>query len=152
MPWTPSRREMLYGLGSTLGTVAFNAMLQAESGALKPPDPLAPRKPHLPAKAKACIMLFLAGGPSHIDMFDPKPKLEKLHMQEFQRKDKFVSAMGSGKRYYVQSPFKFRQAGKSGLWMNTLFENMAGVADDLCVYKGGVAESINHPTACYSCC
>ena len=142
---------MLYGLGSTLGTVALNAMLQAEnkSAAAGHTDPLAPKKPHHESKAKSCIFLFLEGGPSHIDTFDPKPKLKELHMKEFQRKDKFASAMASGKRYYVQSPFKFRQAGKSGLWMNTLFDQVAGVADELCVYKGCVAESINHPTACY---
>jgi len=142
---------MLYGLGSTLGTVAFNAMLAAESGVSKNghADPLAPKKAHHPSKAKSCIFLFLEGGPSHIDTFDPKPKLDQLHMKEFQRKDKFASAMASGKRYYVKSPFKFRQAGKSGLWMNTLFEQLAGVADELCIYRGCVAESINHPTACY---
>jgi hypothetical protein len=156
-----NRRGFLYGLGATLGTVALNSLLQADepksSDARDPSsldlhpssDPLSPKAGHHPARAKACIMLFLEGGPSHIDTFDPKPKLADLHMQEFQRDSKFASAMASGKRYYVQSPFQFRQAGQSGLWMNSLFENLAGVADDLCVYRGCVAQSVNHPTACY---
>ena len=151
-----SRREWLYGLGATLGTAAFNAMLRATEGGSEDtartsrPDPLAPRPGQVPAKAKACIFLFLEGGPSHIDTFDPKPKLGDLHMKDFVReRNKFASAMASGKRYYVKSPFEFRRAGRSGLWMNTLFAELAGVADDLCVYRGCVAESVNHPTACY---
>ena len=143
---TPSRRDFLYGLGATLGTSAFNAMLQAED---QPAGPLAPKPPHHPAKAKACIMLYMAGGPSHIDLFDPEPKLEQLHMQEFTRKDKFASAMASGKRYFIKSPFKFTQAGESGLWMCDKWKQLAGVADELCVYHGCQATSINHPTANY---
>ena len=146
-----SRRSFLYGLGATLGTVALNSLLQAEdrdatSAAF---DPLAPKSPHQPAKAKACIFLFMEGGPSHLDTFDPKPKLAELHMQEFVRKDKRVSAMASGKRYYVKSPFKFRRAGDSGLPVCEHFEHLAGVMDELCVYHGCRGESINHPTACY---
>src|SRR5947208_2473203 len=96
------RRDFLYGLGATLGTVAFNALLRArETG------PLSPRSPHHAAKAKACIYLFMEGGPSHLDTFDPKPKLRDMHMKEFVRQDKFASAMASGRRYYVQSPFRF---------------------------------------------
>jgi hypothetical protein len=94
-------------------------------------------------------MLYMAGGPSHIDTFDPKPKLEKLDMKKFVRKDKFASAMASGERYFVKSPFKFRNTGKSGIPMCEHFERLAGVADDLCVYRGCQAESINHPTANY---
>ena len=101
-----SRRNFLYGLGASLGTAAFNALLQAED-APHSEGPLAPRPQHHPAKAKACIMLYMAGGPSHIDLFEPKPELEKLHMKEFVRKDKFQSAMASGKRYFIKSPYKF---------------------------------------------
>ncbi|MEX2215659.1 MAG: DUF1501 domain-containing protein [Phycisphaeraceae bacterium] len=151
---TLHRRSFLYGLGATLGTAAFNAMLRAETPKPKTPgespaSPLAAKQGHHPASAKSCIMLFLEGGPSHIDTFDPKPKLDKLDMQEFQRSDKFASQMASGKRYYVKSPFTFSQRGKSGLWMVDDFQHLARVADDLCIYKGCVAESIDHPTACY---
>jgi hypothetical protein len=101
------------------------------------------------AKAKSCIFLFMEGGPSHIDTFDPKPKLADLHLQEFRRDDKFASAMSGGKRYFVESPFRFRQAGASGLWMCENFEHLAGVADHLCVYRGCQVDSVDHPTACY---
>jgi hypothetical protein len=141
-----SRRQFLYGLGLTLGSTALTSLLRAEE---KAGSPLAPKPPHHPAKAKACISLFMEGGPSHIDTFDPKPKLAELHMQEFQRSDKFASQMASGKRYYVQSPFKFRQAGHSGLSICDRFEHLASVADELCVYRGLQVDSVDHPTACY---
>ena len=154
-PGRPTRRDFVYGLGATLGTVAFNALLRAEAAATTKPatapaGPLAPKPPHHPPRAKACIFLFMEGGPSHIDTFDPKPKLADLHMKEFTRTgEKFASAMAGGKRYYVQSPFRFRQFGKAGMWMCEPFQHLASVADELCVYKGCQAESIDHPTACY---
>jgi len=145
-----NRRDFVYGLGASLGGVALTDLLARDAkAATKPDGPLAPKPVHIPAKAKACIMLYMAGGPSHIDTFDPKPKLDKLHMKKFVRKDKFASAMASGERYFVRSPFKFRKSGKSGLSMCKHFENLADVADDLCVYRGCQAESINHPTANY---
>ena len=143
---SPTRRDFLYGLGSTLGTVAFNSLIQANQAAA---DPSAVKAAHVRPRAKACIFLFLEGGPSHIDTFDPKPALQKLHLKEFVRKDKFASAMASGKRYFVQSPFRFRRVGQSGLEMCEHYERLATVADELCVYRGCVGESINHPTACY---
>jgi hypothetical protein len=147
----PHRREFLYGLGATLGTAAFNALLRSDRAAAAPgtAGSLAPRSPHHPAKAKACIFLFMEGGPSHIDTFDPKPRLRELHMKEFVRRDPFASAMANGKRYYVQSPFRFQKAGQAGIAMCEHFQHLAGIADELCVYRGCVAESIDHPTACY---
>jgi hypothetical protein len=143
----PSRRDFLYGLGATLGTVAFNALLRAEQAPAV--SPLAPKPPHHAAKARACILLFMEGGPSHIDTFDPKPKLRQLHLKEFVRQDALVSAMAQGKRYYVQSPFRFRKAGRAGIDLCEHFEHLAGLADELCVYRGCQAESIDHPTACF---
>src|SRR5918993_417166 len=146
------RRDFLYGLGATLGTVAFNALLRADAAKSSAPasQPLAPKAPHHGARAKACIFLFMEGGPSHIDTFDPKPKLADLHMKEFSRQgDRFASDMASGKRYFVRSPYGFRQVGQAGLWMCDPFQHIASVADHLCVYKGCQAESIDHPTACY---
>ncbi len=92
---------------------------------------------------------MMEGGPSHIDTFDPKPKLAELHLKEFQRTDKMQSAMSGGKRYYVASPFQFRKAGKCGADMATNWDQLAGVADDLCFYRGCQVDSVNHPTAMY---
>jgi len=145
----PSRRDFLYGLGMSLGSAALNSLLRAEDSKTAQPSPLAVKPPHHAAKAKACICLFMEGGPSHIDTFDPKPKLAERHMQEFVRQDKFASNMASGKRYYIQSPFGFRQVGESGLWMSDRFEQLPKVADELCVFKGMQVDSVDHPTACY---
>jgi hypothetical protein len=126
--------------------VALSALLhqdRARAGVLSP------KPQQIPAKAKSCIFLTMEGGPSHIDTFDPKPKLEKLHMTEFERKDKFASAMESGTRYFVQSPFKFRRVGQSGIEMCEHFQHLGDCADDICFYRGAVGESSNHPTAMY---
>ena len=112
-----TRRDFLYGLGASLGGVAFTAMLADEyargndSGTSSPRnDPLAVKPQQLPAKAKNCIFLMMEGGPSHIDCFDPKPALERLHLSEFQRSGEQKSAMESGKRYYVRRECKIGRA------------------------------------------
>jgi hypothetical protein len=142
--FNPNRRDFLYGLGASLGSVAFTSMLADAS------EDNTARGPHFPeAKAKHCIFLYMEGGPSHIDTFDPKPKLEQLHRKEFHRGGEEQSAMSSGTRYYVQSPFKFHKAGESGADMCDLWENLGTVADELCFYRGCQVESVNHPTANY---
>jgi hypothetical protein len=143
-----TRRESLYGLGASLGSVALTAMLRADAPAAVA-DPLAPKPGHHPAKAKRVIFLMMEGGPSHVDTFDPKPKLKELHLKEFVRKDKMQSAMSSGKRYYVESPFSFHKVGRCGADMATNWEHLAGVADELCFYRGCQVDSVNHPTAMY---
>ena len=95
------RRDFLYGLGASLGSVAFSDLIAREKAA----GPLAPRKPHHKASAKAVIMLFMEGGPSHIDTFDPKPKLDGLHMKGFINANDKISGMGNGSRFYVKSPY-----------------------------------------------
>lgn len=139
-----SRRRFLYSLGATLGSVAFTDLLAKESA-----GPLAPKTPHLAPRAKACIFMVMEGGPSHIDTFDPKPKLEELHMKLFQREGEQFSPMSSGQRYYVQSPYGFRKVGRSGIDMCEHFVHLPEVADELCVYKGCQSESVDHPTALY---
>ncbi|MFP6899730.1 MAG: DUF1501 domain-containing protein, partial [Opitutales bacterium] len=74
------RRDFLYGLGSSLGALAMTDLLAKETA-----GPLAPKKPMHDAKAKAVIMLFMEGGPSQVDTFDPKPKLNELHKTESKR-------------------------------------------------------------------
>ena len=135
------RREALFGLGASLGSVALTSLLAD--------DALRSRVPHRVTQAKRCIFLTMEGGPSHIDTFDPKPALEKLHLKEFQRSGEQKSAMESGRRYYVRSPFAFVKRGESGADMAAPWEHLAGVADDLCFYRGCQVDSVNHPTAMY---
>ena len=143
-----SRREFLCGLGSSLGAVALTDLLSQESqGAEKATSPLAVKKPMLPARAKAVIMLFMEGGPSQVDTFDPKPKLNQQHLTESKR----TAGLATGKRFYVGSPFKSRKVGNAGIDMCDQFVHLAdpAVADELCVYRGCQADSLNHPEALY---
>jgi hypothetical protein len=142
---SPSRRDFALSLGASLGSIAFASLLSAEEKA----NPLAPKPSHESAKAKNVIFLMMEGGPSHIDTFDPKPELSKLHLQEFTREGKQKSAMESGKRYYVQSPFTFGKHGQSGADIANNWTHLAKVADDLCFFRGCQVDSVNHPTAMY---
>jgi hypothetical protein len=142
---SPSRRDFTFSLGASLGSIAFASLLSAEEQA----NPLAPKPSHESAKAKNVIFLMMEGGPSHIDTFDPKPELRKLHLQEFTREGKQKSAMESGKRYYVQSPFTFSKYGQSGADIANNWAHLAKVADDLCFFRGCQVDSVNHPTAMY---
>ncbi len=147
-----SRREFLYGLGAGLGSVAMTALMADELAAAtseSAASPLKPRSGHLPAKAENCIFLMMEGGPSHIDTFDPKPELAKRHLQKFVRSGQEKSAMESGTRYYVRSPFEFVKAGESGADMAANWSHLAGVADELCFFRGCQVDSVNHPTAMY---
>ena len=140
-----SRRDFLYGLGASLGSVALSDMLAAESTAKV--GPLAVKKPMHDAKAKNVIMLFMEGGPSQVDTFDPKPVLTKLHKQE----SKSTAGLATGFRFYVGSPFGSRKVGNAGLDMSDQWVHMADpeVADELCNYRGCQAESLNHPEALF---
>ncbi|MGK0188134.1 MAG: hypothetical protein ACI9R3_003926 [Verrucomicrobiales bacterium] len=141
-----SRREFLYGLGATLGTVAFSDLIAKEAAAAGV-SPLSPKKPMFEAKAKACIMLFMEGGPSQVDTFDPKPKLNELHKKE----SKSTRGLETGYKFYVGSPFGSRKVGQSGIDMCDQWIHMADpeVADELCNYRGCQAESLNHPEALF---
>lgn len=139
---TFTRRDVMYGLGASMGSLAFTSLLHSESASTQ-------SGPHLPAKAKRCIFLMMEGGPSHVDTFDPKPELAKRHLQEFQRSGEMESAMSSGKRYFVKSPFEFAKAGQSGADISQPWQHLRHCVDDICFYRGAQAESVNHPTACY---
>jgi len=94
----PTRRDFLYGMGSGLGSIALTSLLSADDNA-SPGEPNETRTHH-PPRAKRCIFLMMEGGPSHLDTFDPKPELNKRHLQEFTRSGKEQSAMSSGKQLF----------------------------------------------------
>lgn len=155
----PTRRDFVYGLGASVGSIALTALMAECDGADKRNKvgsgnttrvgPLQPKPPHLLAKAKNCIFLMMEGGPSHIDTFDPKPALTRRHLQEFVRAGQRKSAMESGKRYYVRSPFRFVKAGQSGADIAENWVHLAKVVDDICFFRGCQVDSVNHPTAMY---
>ena len=141
-PAEMARRQFLYGLGSSLGALAFTDLVAAED---KKKSPLTPKPAGATPKAKAVIMLFMEGGPSQVDTFDPKKELSRIHLSESKR----TKGLATGKRFYVGSPFKARKVGNSGIEMSEPWKFLAdpAVADELCVYRGCQAESLNHPEA-----
>ncbi|XZE51513.1 DUF1501 domain-containing protein [Planctomycetaceae bacterium SH139] len=139
-----SRRDFIYSLGASLGSVAFSSMLQADE---VKSSPLSPKQPMLPAKAKNVIMLFMEGGPGHMDTFDPKPELSRLHKQE----STLAFGQETGFKFFVGSPFKFQKVGSNGIEMCDQWKHLADpfVADELCNFRGCQAESLNHPEALF---
>ncbi len=140
-----TRRQFLYGLGASLGSLALTDLLAAESPAHT--GPLAPKQPMAPPRAKSVIMLFMEGGPGHMDTFDPKPELSRLHKTE----SKSTRSLAQGFKFFVGSPFKFRRVGQAGLEMCDQWQYLAApeVADELCNFRGCTAESLNHPEALF---
>lgn len=139
-----NRRDFLYGLGAGVGAAALTSQLAASVS-----NPAKAVKAHHRPSASRCIFLMMEGGPSHIDTFDPKPALDRVHLQRFQRGGSDKSAMESGTRYYVRSPFHFGKFGQSGADMALNWRFLSGVADEICFYRGCQVDSVNHPTALY---
>ncbi|MAW11133.1 MAG: DUF1501 domain-containing protein [Verrucomicrobiales bacterium] len=137
-----NRREHIFGLGSSLGALAMTDLIAKDNQ-----GPLYPKNPMHDAKAKAVIMLFMEGGPSQVDTFDPKPKLDEMHKKESTR----TSGLATGSRFFVGSPFSSRKVGESGIEMSDQWVHLANpeIADELCNYRGCQAESLNHPEALF---
>ena len=142
-PWT--RRQLLTRSGMGLGALALGQLLQEQQAkgevAIDPTRPLAPRAPQFPSKVKHVIHLFMNGGPSHLDTFDPKPKLNEYHGKELPvpnlpTERKTGAAFGS--------PYKFQKYGKSGIDISEIFAKTAENADELCVIRSMHADVPNH--------
>ncbi|MEX2359372.1 MAG: DUF1501 domain-containing protein [Pirellulaceae bacterium] len=140
-----SRREFLRKSGGGFGALALASLLGQEAAAAVDVDPLLPKKTNFPSKAKSVIFLFMEGGPSHIDLFDPKPLLNKLDGQMLPDSyEKVVLAMGEHQSPLMASPRKWAQHGQSGLWVSEWFPEIATCADDLTVIRSCVSDGINH--------
>ena len=141
-----SRREMLLNGGAGFGALALAGMLPGNAfGADEVPSPLAARLAHRVAQAKSVIFLFMEGGPSHIDTFDPKPILDKLAGKPLP--DSFarvITAMGEFESPVLASQRKWQQHGESGLWISDWLPHIAQHADDLAVIRSCWTNGINH--------
>ncbi len=128
-PATPtSRREFLRQTALGFGGVALTSLLAEEaSGA----DPRAPKPPHITPRAKRVLFLFMKGGPSHVDTFDPKPLLDRDHGKPYPGQKPRVQFAQTGT--LLRSPWKFSQYGQSGIAVSELFPNVARHVDDLCL-------------------
>src|SRR5262245_25393044 len=133
----PTRREVLIRLGGGFGGLALSSLLnegRAEPGLPKPAlrHDLTLKPPHFPAKAKAVIQLFMHGGPSHVDLLDPKPMLAKYDGKappaEVADDEKLTGNL-------LRSPFRFAQHGQSGLELAETLPQIARHADDLAVVR-----------------
>jgi hypothetical protein len=131
-----SRRQMLMTSACGFGYLAFASMAAAQQAEQdKYESPLAPKNPHFAAKAKRVIFLFMQGAPSHVDTFDYKPQL-------------IVDDGKAGQRGNLLAPqWKFKQHGKSGLWVSDLFPSVAKHADELCLINSMHGDSPAHPQA-----
>ena len=127
-----SRREALQQMGAGFGTLALSALLAEDASAA---GPLAVRQAHFPAKAKRVIMLFMFGGPSHIDTFDPKPILKRDNGKPLPfAKPRIISFPRRGGDL-IASPFEFKRHGESGAEVSELFPHVAGIVDDLAIVR-----------------
>jgi len=144
--WT--RRELLRRAGGGFGAVAMTALLaeetrnRARAEQSDAAGPLAVKQPHFKATAKRVIFLFMPGGPSQVDTFDPKPRLTR---DDGQPSPKLYLGQ---QRKLLGSPWKFQKYGESGLDVSELFPQTAQRADDLCVIRSMVTDDPNHPGGC----
>ncbi len=165
-PTVWNRRRFLQTTGAGFATLAMQYLLGKEGLLAGAPDitsasdlaaqlhspkynPLAPRKPHFAARAKAVIFLFCYGGPSQVDLFDPKPALEKWHgkpIPVFEKQDAFFD---DTKNTAFKSPYQFRKYGQAGIDISEKFPELARCADDLCVIRSMYAQSNNHAPALF---
>ena len=143
----PHRRHALWTFANGFGLLGLAGLLADEARAgVAAADPLAVRPPHFPAKAKRVIFLFMSGGPSHVDTFDPKPKLKEYTGKPLPfEQPKLVRTRTVN---CLPTPFKFAKHGRAGIEVSELFPHLAKRADDLCVLRGMVADNINHNGAC----
>ncbi len=140
-----TRREMLSRSGMGMGAVALASLLgraghlQAASN-VSAINPLAPKKPPLPAKAKRVLHLFMNGGASHVDTFDPKPSLDKFAGRPIPITLKTERRTGAA----FPSPFQFKKFGESGTEVSEIFSSVGSCVDDLCIIRSMHTDIPNH--------
>ncbi|HEV3166632.1 MAG TPA: DUF1501 domain-containing protein, partial [Isosphaeraceae bacterium] len=150
-PLATSRREFLRQAGGGFGALAAAWLLHRDGlAASEPANPLAPRPPHFPAKAQRVIYLFMHGGPSHLETFDPKPDLHRLAGQPLPASFGEVAT----RRKVAHNPLlatkrKFAKCGQSGVEVSDFLPEISHFADDLAVIRSCWADSVNHPQAVY---
>lgn len=141
-----SRRAWLRAAGLGFGTIGLTSLLGENLLGGNPDNPLAPRKPHFPGKAKRVIFLFMHGGPSSIDSFDPKERLVKDHGKPLPIKRPLAFA-GGPVGPLMKPLWEFRPGGKSGIPVSDLWPHTREVVDDLCIIRSMVGEGVDHGAA-----
>ncbi len=145
-----SRRDVLRASAHGFGALALEWLLSRDANAAPRLNPLAAKAPHLPAKAKSVIFLFMVGAPGQMDTFDPKPALKKYEGQPLPASfGKIQSQFTDGSQPIFASPFEFRQHGQCGAPVSDLFPHMAKHVDDICFIRSFYSESVVHAPAMY---
>jgi len=151
-----TRRQMLRGSACGFGAVALTALLNNRAFAdnrhanYSPKDPLRPKKPHFNATATSVIFLYMDGGPSQVDTFDYKPMLERFHGKDpRQAIGKLENTQFNNIGRVMQSPWKFKQYGSSGIEVSELFPHIAKHVDKLAVVKSNISSFSEHTAANY---
>jgi hypothetical protein len=144
-----SRRELLAAAGSGFGLLALADLLAAEEKR-SAADPYAVRPPHFPARAKRVIFLYMPGGPSHVDLFDPKPRLARDNGKPLPFEKPKLERTKTGN--LLASPWTFRRHGRSGIEVSELLPRVASCIDDVCVIRSMHADNINHTGAALQMC
>ena len=144
-----NRRDFLAQSGGGIGALALASMLREDAQAASP-HPLAPQRPHFAPRAKRVLWLFMHGGPSHMDLWDPKPDLIRYAGQPLPASfGKVMTRRKVAKNPLLGSVKPFRQHGQSGLEMSDFLPHLARHADSLCVLRGCHGDSVNHPQSVY---
>ena len=147
--FTTSRRAFLRRAGAGFGLVALSSLL-GEQGLLAGENPFAPKPTHFPAKAKRVIFLFMSGGPSHVDLFDPKPDLVKLAGQPIPESfGQFKTRRAVAKNKLLPPCREFKPRGQSGIEISDFLPNIAKWADEMCLFRGCYGDSVTHPESVY---
>ena len=143
-----SRRDFLCRAGAGFGSVALAYLLQKEALARAGTSGsgfLAAREPHHPARAQSVIWLFMEGGPSHIDLFDPKPELERLAGQPMPPSfGRPITSAGTANNMIMASKRNWKQHGESGIWVSDWYPHVAQHVDDMVVLRSCQADGLNH--------
>lgn len=152
-----SRRHFLAQQGFALSSVALSWLLQQDSVRAEPPKPetepknynLLPKQPPSPPRAKAMISLFMQGGPSHLDLCDRKPELEKHHLQTFDGEIKYDNAAESSAKLW-SGPWKWQRYGECGMELSELIPHMGSIADDITLVRSMHTGVNNHGQSIYA--
>jgi hypothetical protein len=148
LPALLPRRHFLSNSSGSLASVALAWMIASESRADAPAGVAGTSGLHFPAKAKRVVQIFCSGGVSHLETFDPKPELERLHGKSLEGKGENLGFFGQPGTL-MKSVYPFARHGKSGSWVSDLLPRLAGVADELCFIHSMVAKSNNHTPATF---
>jgi len=150
IPRAVSRRDVLLRSAHGFGAIALQSLLARDGRAAARANPLAARPPHFAPKAKSVIFLFMVGGPSHIDTFDPKPLLKKYEGQQLPESfGKVQSQFTDGSTPILSCPWEFSKHGQSGMDVSSLFPHLAQCVDDICFVRNFYTESVVHAPAMY---